>query len=198
MSEHKGLLQWEGDTDSSLSPGQFLREIDNKIDERGHTTDKQKIQCLKNNIAFGSDADEWFKGLQLNEKDTYDHLVAAFETQWPLTSALKMSKVECIAALKEWVLKPEDLAKKVEGTGGNLVWSHVRWATGLATRVRDAKDAGGFLISEIFNGLPRPVRDLIRKEPRTTYAELATAVLALDTGDLKEAAAYFARDEETA
>ena len=120
-----------------------------------------------------------------------------FETQWLLTSAPKMSKVERIVALKEWVLKLEDLAKKVEGTGGNLVWSHVRWATGLATRVRDAEDAGGFLISKIFNGLPRPVQDLIRKEPRTTYAELATAVLTLNTGDLKEAATDFARDEDT-
>ena len=69
---------------------------------------------------------------------------------------------------------------------------------GLASRVHDAGDMTGFLISEVYNRLPRPIRELIRKEPWTTYAELAASVLALNTGDLKEAAADFARDEETA
>jgi hypothetical protein len=40
MPDHKGSLQWEGSTDDNLSPGQFLCEIENKIDERGHTTEK--------------------------------------------------------------------------------------------------------------------------------------------------------------
>lgn len=117
-TDHKGSLQWEGDTDSSLAPGQFLREIDNKIDERGHTTDRQKIQCLKNNIVFGSDANEWFKKLEPNKRDTYEHLTEAFKEQWPLTTAPKKSKTEHIQALKEWVLQPNELAKKVEGPGG--------------------------------------------------------------------------------
>ena len=79
MTDHKGSLQWEGDTDLSLAPGQFQREIDNKIDEWRHMTDRQKVQCLKNNIAFGSDADEWFKKLGPNERDTYEHLTGIQE-----------------------------------------------------------------------------------------------------------------------
>jgi hypothetical protein len=63
------------------------------------------------------------------------------------------------------VLKVEDLGKKVEGPGGALVWSHVKWATGLASRVRDAEDSTGFLLGDTYNALPRPVRELIRKEP---------------------------------
>src|ERR1700736_2352227 len=114
MSDHKGSLQWEGDPDSNLAPGQFLQEIDNKINEHGHTMERQKVQCLKNNIAFGSDADEWFKKLKLGEKDTYEHLTEAFEKQWPLTTALKMSKMEHIQALKDWVLKLEEIVKEVE------------------------------------------------------------------------------------
>jgi hypothetical protein len=64
--------------------------------------------------------------------------------------------------------------------------------------VRDAGDTSAFLITEIYNGLPKPVRELIQKEPQTTYTELATAVLGLETSELKEVAADFARDEETA
>jgi len=118
MPDHKGSLQWEGSTDDNLSPGQFLREIENKIDERGHNTEKLKINCLKNNIAYGSGADEWFTNLEAAEKDTYEHLVKAFKKQWPLTAAPKTSKTERIQALKDWVLKPEELGKKVEGPGG--------------------------------------------------------------------------------
>jgi hypothetical protein len=198
MPDHKGSLQWEGSTDDNLSPGQFLREIENKIDERGHNTEKLKINCLKNNIAYGSGADEWFTNLEAAEKDTYEHLVEAFEKQWPLTAAPKTSKTERIQALKDWVLKPEELGKKVEGPGGAQVWSHVKWATGLASRVRDAEDTTGFLLNDVYKALPRPVRDLIRTEPRASYNELSTAVLALDTGDLKDAAAVYTRDEETA
>ena len=98
--------------DSNFAPGQFLREIDNKIDEHGHTTERQKVQCLKNNIAFGSDADEWFKKLDPGDKDTYEHLTEAFERQWPLTTAPKTSKTEHIQALKDWVVQSEEIAKK--------------------------------------------------------------------------------------
>jgi len=198
MPDHKGSLQWEGSTDDNLSPGQFLREIENKIDERGHTTEKLKINCLKNNIAYGSGAEEWFTNLTATEKDTYDHLIEAFEKQWPLMAAPKMSKMECIQMLKDWLLKPEELGKKVDGPGGVQIWLHVKWATGLASRVRDVEDTTGFLLSDIYKALPRPIRDLIRAEPRRTYAELATAVLALDTGDLKDTAAAYMCNEETA
>ena len=142
--------------------------------------------------------DEWFKKLGLNERDTYEHLTGVFEKQRPLTTAPKKSKTECIQALKAWVLQLNKLAKKVESPGGNQVWSHVRWASGLASRVCNAKDMTGFLISEVYNRLPKPVCELIHKELKTTYAELATAVIAIDTGNLTEAAMDFICGEETA
>ena len=197
MADSKGSLQWEGSADDNISPGQFLREIDNKID-RSYTMERQKVNCMRNNIAFGSAADEWFRNLAAGDKDTYNHLTVAFELQWLLTAIPRALKGEHIQALKEWVLKPEDVGKKVEGPGGGQIWSHVKWATGLASRVRDAGDTSAFLITEIYNGLPKPVRELIRKEPRSTYTELAAAVLALETSELKEVAVDFARDEETA
>ena len=145
MSDSKGSLQWQGGTDDNLPPGQFLQEIDNKIDECGYTTERQKVNCMQNNIAFSSAADEWFGNLDIAEKDTYKHLAAAFELQWPLTAAPKASKGERIQELKEWTLKVEDIGKKVEGPGGGQIWSHIKWATGLALRVRDTGDTSTFL-----------------------------------------------------
>lgn len=144
------------------------------------------------------EADDWFNQLQAGEKDMYEHLTMAFEKQWPLTAVPKMSKMERIQILKEWVLKADELGKKVEGPGGSQIWSHVKWATGLALRVRDVEDTTGFLLTEIYKGLPRPVHELIRNERKSMYAELAKAVLNLNMNDLKEAAGDFNHDEETA
>ena len=80
---------------------------------------------------YGSGADEWFSKLSANDKRTYENLMALFKKQWPLTMAPKASKVECIQTLKEWVLKAEDVGRKVEGPGGTMIWSHIKWATGL-------------------------------------------------------------------
>jgi len=163
MSESKSSIGWTGEGDDQLSPGQFLREIDNKIDERNFTTEERKVKCMRNNIAYGSPADDWFGKLKVTEKNTYEHLTAAFEREWPLIATVKESKAERIRALKEWLLKPEELGKKTEGSGGVQVWSHVKWANGLASRVRDAEDKSAFLLSEVFDALPEPVRDLVKR-----------------------------------
>jgi hypothetical protein len=149
MSDSKGSLQWEGGADDNLSPGQFLQEINNKIDECGYTSEKQKINCIQNNIAYGSDTYEWFRALTEAQKDTYKHLPAAFELQWPLNTVPKASKGEHIQALKDWTLRTEDIGKEVEGPGGSQVWLHVKWATGLASRVHDAGNTSAFLITNV-------------------------------------------------
>ena len=198
MSDHKGSLQWEGSVDVNLSAGQFLREIENKIDERTYTTEKQKVNCLRNNIAYRSRADEWFNSLAINEKDTYAHLTVAFKLQWPLTVVLKALKAERIQTLRDWTLDPRELGKKVDGPGGDQMWSHIKWATSLASRACDTEDTICLLLTDTYNALPRPVRELTRGKARSTYKELTMAVLNLDVNDLKEAAADFNRDEETA
>jgi hypothetical protein len=190
MPDHKGSLQWEGSTDDNLSPGQFLCIIENKIDKHRHTTEKLKINCLKNNIAFRSGANEWFTNLDAAKKDTYDHLVEVFEMQWPWTAAPKTSKTEHIQALKDWVLKAEELGKKVEGPGGAQIWSHMKWAMGLASRFCDTEDTTRFLLSDVYKALPHPVRNLICTEPWKMYHKLSAAVLALDTSDCYRSIEY--------
>lgn len=134
MSDRGASLAWEGDGDPKREPGQFLREIDMQIDKDSLTTDRQMINRFKVNLRYGFDADLWFRSLGAQEKDTYEHLVEAFEKQWPLTMQPKPSKAERVRTLKEWVLKPEDLGEKVDGPGGSKVYAHVKWANGLASR----------------------------------------------------------------
>jgi hypothetical protein len=197
MPKSKGSIGWTGEGDDQLSMKQFLREIDNKIDEHNFRTEEQKVKCMRNNIAYGSPADNWFGGLKVTKRDTYEHITAVFKREWPLIVTVKELKVEHIWALKEWLLTLEELGKKVECPGGVQVWSHVKWANSLASQVCDAEDKSAFLLSEVFDTLLEPVHNLVCKEPRTSYDELATVVCSLDTKDLKDTVARYAYDKET-
>ena len=104
MSHRDASLAWEGDKDPKHEPGQFLREIEAQINKDGLLTDKQMISRFKVNLRYGFQADLWFADLNKAEKDTYDHLVAAFEKQWPLTKQPKASKAERVHILKECVM----------------------------------------------------------------------------------------------
>ena len=157
-------LAWEGDEDPKREPSQFLREIEAQINKDGLTSDKQMVNQFKVNLQYGSQADIWFEDLAKTEKDTYNHLVDVFKTQWPLMKQLKASKAERVGALKEWILKAQELGEKVEGPGGSKVYTHIQWANRLAACVREAEDSSGFVLSKVFKDLPCPVKDLIRCE----------------------------------
>jgi hypothetical protein len=181
-----------------MAPGQFLREINIKIEDKNYTTDEKKIECFRNNLDYGGTADLWLDDLPAADTATWAMLVAAFHIEWPKMAAVKPSKAERIRALKEWKLKLEELGKKTETLGGKEVWTHVKWADGIVAKAKDAEDGGGLLLQDIVDGLPTPVRDLIRHQPHTTYKELADAVRAVDVVELRDGVSKYTKDEETA
>ena len=98
-----------------------MREINIKIEDKSYTTDTKKIECFRNNLDYEGTADLWFDDLDAGSKDTWVHLVNAFEIRWPKATVPKASKSERIRALKEWVVKPDELGKKTESAGGKEV-----------------------------------------------------------------------------
>ena len=160
MAHQEASLAWEGNEDPKQEPGQFLREIEVQIDKDALQMDRQMINRFKLNLHYGSQANLWFADLTAMEKDTYDHLIKAFEEQWPLTKQPKVSREEQVRTLKEWKLKPEELGKKIEGPGRSQVYAHVRWANRLTVHARDTEDKGGFALGEVYNALPHPIREL--------------------------------------
>ena len=197
MSESRSL-RWDGGPDEKTAPGQFLREINIKIEDKKYTTDAKKIECFRNNLDYGGTADLWLDDLPDPDKATWEELVKAFYIEWPKTAVVKASKAERIRALKDWKLKLEELGKKTETLGGKEVWTHVKWADGIVAKAKDAEDTGGLLLQDVVDGLPTPVRDLIRHQPRTTYKELAEAVRAVDVVELRDGVSKYTKDEETA
>lgn len=198
MTDNTSALSWKGDGTDKKSPGQFLREIDVRIDDKNYVDEARMVRYFKNNLAFGGAADEWFKKLPTTDTDTYAHLTAAFELEWPLDNAPGPTRDEYVRELKDWRIKDEDLGKKVEGEGGVLVWSHVLWAQGLKVRARRAEDTSHFVLTDVYRALPGPIKSLIQGKPKTSYEELAAAVRSIDTLDLEEKVKTHRRDEQTA
>ena len=56
----------------------------------------------------------------------------------------------------------------------------MKWAYGIITKAKDAKDMGGLLLQDVVNGLPTPVRDLLHHKPHSTYKEPAETVNKVD------------------
>ena len=73
-------------------------------------------------------------------KTTWTDVVVVFCPEWPKTAVAKALKAECIQSLKEWRLELKKLGKKMETISRKEVWSHVKWAYGIITKVKNAKD----------------------------------------------------------
>lgn len=197
MTESRAL-RWDGGPDEKTAPGQFLREINIKIEDKEYNTDKKKIECFRNNLDYGGTADLWYDELPDDTKKDWDKLVEAFDKEWPKNAVPKPSKLEQVRALKDWTITAGELGTKTKTTGSKDVWTHVKWANGLAAKVRDAEDKGGLLLQDVFDALPEPIRDLIRDKPRADYKELAETVRTIDVIYLQETVDKHKRNEETA
>jgi hypothetical protein len=79
-----------------MAPGQFLREINIKIEDKNYIMDNKKIDCFRNNLDYGGMVDIWLNDLHAGDKATWADLVAAFYTEWPKTAVVKALKAECI------------------------------------------------------------------------------------------------------
>jgi hypothetical protein len=74
-------LRWDGGPDEKVASGQFMREINIKVEDKNYTSDKKKIECFHNNLDYEGMANLWFDDLDVLEKDTWEHLVDTFENQ---------------------------------------------------------------------------------------------------------------------
>src|ERR1700692_4903526 len=126
-----------------MAPGQFLREINIKIEDRNYTTDVKKIDCFRNNIDYGGTADLWLDDLPPADTAMWNSLITAFYVEWLRMVAVKALKAECICALKEWRLELKELGKKTETIGRKEVWMHMKWADGIVAKAKDAEETGG-------------------------------------------------------
>ncbi|KAJ7507991.1 hypothetical protein B0H11DRAFT_1704595 [Mycena galericulata] len=143
--------------------------------------DDEKLEFFELCLKSGSFAKNWFNKLKAGEKDTFAHLAAAFQKQWPEKEMAEKEKGEVQEELLGLVLDPSDVGVRVE-EDGIQEWGHVRWALKVAELGARVDDGGG-LIPQALKNIPDSL--LLRLGPkRGTWPELVQSMKDIPSSDI--------------
>ena len=149
------------------NPQNWLRTLEaNKF--KFNLDDDTRLYIFSKHLEFDSKADLWFRNeLIPTQKNTWDRLVAEFNTKWPAVTKVEPTKAELQQRLLEVKLKDEDVGSKVGDDEDDQIWSHVDWAQRVRELAEDVGDTQGLLISIIRNNLPVAIRTLLPNDIST-------------------------------
>jgi hypothetical protein len=139
------------------------------------TSDPQRIYTFRKHLEYGSKADIWFKALVPTEKDTWDHLEAAFHTKWPPLAQTVPTMEELQTEFFALTLTDEELGLKVGPVEGEQVYTHIDWALRVEALAGDIGDDKGLLIPSARLNLPVAIRTLLPNDI-TTWPKFTAAV----------------------
>ncbi|KAJ7663447.1 hypothetical protein B0H17DRAFT_1211699 [Mycena rosella] len=114
--------------------------------------DPEKLEFFELSLKSGSFAKRWFNKLDPTQEDTFAHLSAVFQAQWPEKEMAKKEKGELQEKLLAIVLDAKDVGMRIEDDGIQE-WGHVRWSLKVA-ELGARIDAGGSLISLALKNIP--------------------------------------------
>lgn len=171
-----------GDGRKGESPQDFLKNTERLF--KANANDEAKARALFLGIKSGGEAEIWWESLRENEKDTWPHIVLAFEARWPKKALTVRSTAEKQARLMEEVLKDEDVGQRTEVDGAEEL-SHVHWAHKVQQLANAIPDPTGLLIPAVRSKLPNALKDKIGNG-YTTWVDFCNAVRNLSTADLLE------------
>jgi hypothetical protein len=159
MTDSNAVLFYGDDRDGE-NPQDFLNKV-----ERGFSgktlLEKDKVHALKLWIKAGSEAKEWWNGLDpTTETDSWAHLVLAFEKRWPEKVATKKTTAEKQALLMAEVLKESEVGVRVQGDGVDEL-GHVRWANRVKALAKAIPDTNGLLVGAVRANLPAVLKEHI-------------------------------------
>ncbi|KAJ7472503.1 hypothetical protein FB451DRAFT_1398718 [Mycena latifolia] len=79
--------------------------------------DAEKLEFFELSLKSGSYAKSWYNKLAATDKDTFPHLVVAFQKQWPEKEMAVREKGELQEELLSLKLRPEEIGVRVEEDG---------------------------------------------------------------------------------
>ena len=104
-------LFWGDDEHEDESPQDFINAIEHQFSLKTNVTDAQKLQTFELNLKAGAIANQWWIGLDMAEKSTWDHLVWSFVTSWPSKPPTVKTVKEKQAALEQTTIMEEEVGK---------------------------------------------------------------------------------------
>ncbi|KAJ7161550.1 hypothetical protein C8R46DRAFT_1283769 [Mycena filopes] len=175
------LILFRGD-----AAGENATDFLNSIKRRGLTTpgfdDSKKIEYFELSLKSGSYAKSWLTKLDKKDKDTWEHLTAAFGKEWPEKEMAVRDRGELQEELLAFVLPPGEIGVRTE-EDGVLEWGHVRWVVKAAELAVRAGDTGGNLIGQVLKNVPDSL--MLRLGPkRKTWDELVQSMKDIPAADI--------------
>ncbi|KAJ7186255.1 hypothetical protein GGX14DRAFT_581178 [Mycena pura] len=132
---------------------------------------------------LGENATDFLNAIRRRKphKDTFPHLVVAFQRQWPEKEMAVREKGELQEELLSLKLRPEDIGVRVEEDGIEE-WGQVHWAVKVAAIAARIEDDGG-LIPQALKNIPDSL--LLRLGPkRKTWADLVQTIKDIPSSDV--------------
>ncbi|KAG2337902.1 hypothetical protein BDR05DRAFT_894544 [Suillus weaverae] len=177
---------FHGDGLASENPADFLKSFNCAMREQKVTVSSDKLDAFGDYIGTGSQVERWFKALTSTDKATWPAFVTAFEKCWPPVTIAEKTKAEYERELLDLALQEEEVGKKTT-LYGRECWAHIAWAMKALQLATNADiDQGTSMIWQVRSKLPDIVKDLLKDEEYTAWADFTKAVMELKGSRLAE------------
>lgn len=143
--------------------------------------DPKQMDWFNLKLEPGSEAEEWFDGLQASDKASMTTLKPLFDAAYPPDPKATKTVQDKWDRLLKYVLD-EDRMLDVDEDG---VHEYVKWGARMLTLSKGIDDTNGLQVGQIRDKLPKPIRKLVGE--CTTFKDLATKIQAVKTKVLEEA-----------
>jgi hypothetical protein len=141
-------LFWGDDKHAEESPQDFLKVMQCWGLNKTNATDAQKLENFGLNLKSNTTEEQWFNNLPTKDSDTWDHLIHAFNRQWPSKVPTVKTVEEKQTTLEQTRISEEEVGKRIMMNGmEELV--HVIWADKFECLAVAIPDTNGLLISAV-------------------------------------------------
>ena len=111
MTKTSTRLFWGDDERKDKYPQDFLNLIEQLFIQKSNAMDAQRLWAFQLYLKSGFVAKQWWNDLPTSDKDTWEHLVQAFEKRWPDKATTVKTVEEKQAALERTKITEEEVGK---------------------------------------------------------------------------------------
>ncbi|KAF8871404.1 hypothetical protein BD779DRAFT_1805952 [Infundibulicybe gibba] len=176
-----------GDDDSKDdNPQDFINSIERSFLGRTSLSEDQKLRHFQLCLKAGSVAKAWWNDLDgSTQKDSWDHLLIAFEERWPEKIIAAKTTEEKVAALTAATLSETAPGTKVIINGVEEM-AHVAWADKLERLAKAVPDSANLLLPATIKKMPKALKTVIGTNFKT-WKEFCEAVRDASVPGIKDA-----------
>ncbi|KAG6852656.1 hypothetical protein C0991_010150 [Blastosporella zonata] len=179
------LPPFDGDQEDE-NPRDFIKKL-RKFVAYGNmhqASDTEKIDYFSCSLKDGGPAEMWFEDLPSGEKDTWAHLLDAFDIRWPVTQRAAKNQEDRQEELGEIRITEEELGTK-EKVNGREIHAHIAWADKAQHAANAIPDSNNLLVKMTRDNCPPLLKALVPASHKT-WTAFFNAVCTINIDNLRE------------